>query len=69
MPPKTPAQTDSLDQAAAAPGTITVQPGDTWDSIAERAGVDVDDILGANFDLGRPGQRPPLRVTQVLRRP
>jgi LysM repeat protein len=68
MPPKTSTQTDSPDQVAAA-ATITVQPGDTWDSIAERAGVDVDDLLGANFDLGRPGQRPPLRVTQVLRRP
>ncbi len=68
MPPKTSTQTDSTDQAAA-PDMITVQPGDTWDTIAERAGVDVDDLLGANFDLGRPGQRPPLRVTQVLRRP
>lgn len=67
MPPKTPTKTDSPDQPAG-PGipTITVETGDTWEKLAERAGVDVDELVGANMDLSRPGQRPPLRVTQVL---
>lgn len=65
---RTPRATTSEDEQPPSPGipTITVETGDTWEKLAERAGCDVDDLVGANIDLSRPGQRPPLRVTQVL---
>lgn len=49
--------------------SLTVETGDTWDRIAARVGVDVDELLGQNIDLGRPTHRPPLVVGQVIRLP
>lgn len=59
----------SKNQPPVDPGRVIVEPGDSWDVIAERLDVDVDELLAVNLDLGRPAHRPPLVVGQELTRP
>lgn len=60
---------DALTPTAPTPTTLPVCEGDTWETLADRAGVDVLDLLSANVDLGRPSSRPPLVVGQSLALP
>ncbi len=62
------AQMPSASNAFITPGTYIVQPGDTWESIAEETGIEVEALREVNHELAEQALQPGdvMRISWIL---